>query len=582
MPEYYAPGIHIEKESRGERYLEIVKTDCAVFLGLTERGPVRKPLRISSFNDFKNSFGSFLPGSYLPYAVYGFFLNGGRECYIIRIAHMTRRRNEEVIESASGNIKSLEQKALYKVTASSGGTWGNRVSLEIRPSRKKIKTYPEQNLERSSRNLRLANARHFVKGDIVSIKSGGNVEYVEVAGIRGQTIELTESGLRRRYPSGERTEISPLRYDLQIHYGDQKENFANLSPGINSKKFVVDSVNKESRLVRMEFAGEKKRSFPKPGRLSLKGGKDGISTIIPDDYIGLSEKSGIRYGMRLLDELEEGRIIALPDLHTHQESSSFGGNKGVSAVLRAAIDYVENSRYRFLLIDPPPGHEIKNVQIWREEFDSSFAAVAYPWLKAKVFQSEQILPMKLVPPSGYVAGMMAALDLAEGTHHSFANHEIEGIVDTEYPLMQSDTEILNPDGINAVLAFPGRGIRVWGARTLSSDAGFRYINVRRTFNMISESIEQGTQWVTFEPNRPELWKSVKRLVFFFLKGLWKKGYLQGENVEEAFYIKVDEETNPPEVRDRGELIIEVGVAIVRPAEFIIVRVLQKTMETQEE
>ena len=405
---------------------------------------------------------------------------------------------------------------------------------------------------------------------------------MEVAGIRGQTIELTESGLRRRYPSGERTEISPLRYDLQIRYGHQKENFANLSPGINSKKFVVDSINKESRFVSMEFAGEKKRSFPKPGRLNLKGGKDGISTITPDDYIGLSEKSGTRYGMRLLDELEEGRIIALPDLHTHRESSGFGGNKGVSAVLRAAIDCVENSRYRFLLIDPPPGHEIKNVQIWREEFDSSYAAVAYPWLKAKVFQSEQMLPMKLVPPSGYVAGMMAALDLAEGTHHSFANREIEGIVDTEYPLMQSDTEILNPDGINTVLAFPGRGIRVWGARTLSSDAGFRYINVRRTFNMISEAIEQGTQWVTFESNRPELWKSVKRLVFFFLKSLWKKGYLQGENVEEAFYIKVDEETNPPEVRDRGELIIEVGVAIVRPAEFIIVRVSQKTMETQEE
>ncbi|HEQ99585.1 MAG TPA: phage tail sheath family protein [candidate division Zixibacteria bacterium] len=582
MPEYYAPGVHIEKESRGERYLEVVKTDCAVFLGLAERGPVGKALRISSFNDFKNYFGSFLPGSYLPYAVYGFFLNGGRECYIIRIAHVVRRRNEEVVETASGSFKSLEQTPLYKVRASSGGTWGNKVTLEIQPSRQKIKTYPEQNLDRSSKSIRLANARHFVRGDIVRIKSGGNVEHVEIAQVRGQTIELAEAGLRRRYPSGERTEISPIRFDLQIRYGGQKESLGNLSPGTNSKRFIVDSVNKGSRFVRMQFVGDRIRAFPKPGKLILKGGRDGISTIIPDDYIGLSEKSGNRFGLRLLVELEEGRIIALPDLYTHQESTAFGGKKGVSAVLRAAIDYVENSKYRFLLIDSPPLQDIKNVQIWREEFDSSCAAVAYPWLKAKVSQVEQMLPMKLVPPSGYVAGMMAALDLASGTHHSFANREIEGIVDTEYPLMQSDTEILNPDGINTVLAFPGRGIRVWGARTLSSDAAFRYINVRRTFNMISESIEQGTQWVTFEPNRPELWESVKRLVFFFLKSLWKKGYLQGENVEEAFYIKVDEETNPPEVRDRGELIIEVGVAIVRPAEFIIVRVSQKTMETQEE
>ncbi|MBD3218576.1 MAG: hypothetical protein GF310_09895 [candidate division Zixibacteria bacterium] len=582
MPEYYAPGVHIEKESRGERYLEIVKTDCAVFLGLTERGPVGKPLRISSFSDFKNNFGSFLPGSFLPYAVYGFFLNGGRECYIIRVAHVARRRNEEVITTASGSIKSLEQKPLYYAAASSGGTWGNKITLELKDSRQRVKTYPEQNLDRSSQSIRLANARHFVRGDIVKIKSGGNLEHVEVAQVRGQTIELANGGLRRRYPLGERTEISPVRYDLQVWHGDQKESHINLSPGQNSKRFIVDFVNKESRLVRMELSDNRRKVFPKQGKVRLIGGKDGISTIIPDDYIGLSSKTGERHGLALLDELEEGRIIALPDLHTHQDSTRFRGEKGVSAVLRAAIDYVENSKYLFLLIDPPPEHNIKNVQIWREEFDTSYAAVTYPWLKAKVFQSEQMLPMKLVPPSGYVAGMMAALDVASGTHHSFANREVEGIVDIEYPLTQFDTELLNPDGINTALTFPGRGIRVWGARTLSSDASFRYINVRRTFNMISESVEQGTQWVTFEPNKPELWESVKRLVFFFLKSLWKKGYLQGENVEEAFYIKVDEETNPPDVRDRGELIIEVGIAIVRPAEFIIVRVSQKTMGTQEE
>jgi phage tail sheath protein FI len=582
MPEYYAPGVHIEKESRGERYLEIVKTDCAVFLGLTERGPVGKPVRVSSFSDFKSSFGSFLPGSYLPYAVYGFFLNGGRECFIIRVAHTYKRRNEETIQSAAGAIKSLSGGNLYYLTASSGGTWGNKIRVELVESKLNTKTYPLHNLDHKSESIRLANPRNFQRGDIARIKSAGNLEYFAVKKVEGQRLLIEPGSLRRRYPQGERTEIKPVKYDLIIRYGDQTESFGKLSPGPESRRFIVDFVNKESRFLSMSFENAGSMQFPKPGKYSLGGGKDGGATIIPDDYIGLSGAPGERVGLSLLDELEEGRIIAMPDLHTHQDSVNFNGKKGISAVIRAAIDYVENSRYRFLLIDPPPALDIKNIQIWREEFDSSYAAVIYPWLKAKIFQSEELLPMKLVPACGYVAGMMASLDVSFGTHHSFANREIEGIVDIEFPLTQFDTELLNPDGINTVLAFPGRGIRVWGGRTLSSDPALRYINVRRTFNMIAESIEHGTQWVTFEPNSPDLWESVKRLVFFFLKNLWKKGFLQGENVEEAFYIKVDEENNPPDVRDRGELIIEVGVAIVRPAEFIIVRVAQKTMETQEE
>ncbi len=582
MPEYYAPGVHIEKESRGERYLEIVKTDCAVFLGLTERGPVGKPVRISSFSDFKSSFGSFIPGSYLPYAVYGFFLNGGRECFVIRVAHTYRRRNEETIENATGALKSLKGGTLYTLTASSGGTWGNKIRVELSESKLITKTYPLHNLDHKTDSIRLANPRNFQKGDIVRIKSAGNLEYFAVQKVEGQRLIIEQGALRRRYPQGERTEITPVKYDLTIRYGDQTETFGKLSPGSGSRRFIVDFVNKESRYLSMSSENTDSLQFPKPGKYSLGGGKDGGSTIIPDDYIGLAAAPGERVGLSLLDELEEGRIIAMPDLHTHQESVNFNGKKGIAAVLRAAIDYVENSRYRFLLIDPPPSMDIKNIQIWREEFDTSYAAVVYPWFKAKVFQSEEVLPMKLVPACGYVAGMMASLDVSFGTHHSFANREVEGVVDIEFPLTQFDTELLNPDGINTALAFPGRGIRVWGARTLSSDPALRYINVRRTFNMIAESVEIGTQWVTFEPNSPDLWESVKRLVFFFLKNLWKKGFLQGENVEEAFYIKVDEETNPPEVRDRGELIIEVGVAIVRPAEFIIVRVSQKTMETQEE
>jgi len=582
MPQYHAPGVHIETEGRGERYLEIIKTDCAVFFGMAERGPLSKAVRVSSFGQYREIFGNFLPGSYLPYAVYGFFLNGGRECYIIRIAHTHKRSNEEVIGAASCVIKDKNNKPLFKISAASGGTWGNSIVLDLKPSGRKVETYLASMPASSGDGIKVANPRKFSRGDIIRISSGSNSELAEITSVRGQYFYFKKGSLEKSYPRGERSRVEALRFTLKIKCGDSDESFDNLSIGPESRHNIAEFINQNSRLIHLENISDDTFAMPRPVQTGLSGGTDGVATIIPDDYIGLSRKSGERVGLALLDELEEGRILALPDLHTHQDNSRFGGKAGIAAVLRAAIDYVENSHYRFLLIDPPLGLDIKNIQIWREDYDTAFAALSYPWLKAKVYQSDEILPMKAVPPSGYIAGLLARSDIQGGTHHSFANKEIEGIVDTGIPVTQMDCELLNPDGINTILTFPGRGIRVWGARTLSSDADFRYINVRRTLSMIEESVERGTQWVTFEPNSPDLWQSVKRLVYFFLKGLWKKGYLQGENVDQAFYIKVDEENNTLDVRDRGELIIDVGVAIVRPAEFIVVRVAQKTMETQEE
>ena len=581
MPEYYAPGVHIEKESRGERYLEIVKTDCAVFLGMTGRGPVGEAVRITSFSEFKSVFGSFMPSSYLPYAVYGFFLNGGRECYIIRIAHIHQRKSEEVLTSAQTAINTAKDNPLLIVQATSGGSWGNKITVDLKNSRTKVKTFPLGRVSSQANSIKVANNRRFKAGDLVKIKSAESTDTAELTEVSGSSIFFKKGSLKNAYEAGEETEIAAVRYDINIRCGDVSENYLCLSPGRKSRLYFPEKINRDSKLVAFKPAPKRKGRYPKLAKFKLQGGKDGISTIIPDDYMGLSKHAGERIGLSLLEEMDEGRIVIMPDIHAHQNSRDFGGREGVRAVVRAAIDAMENSRTRFLLLDPPSGLNIKEVMDWREDYDSSYAAVAYPWLKAKVYQSEEVLPMRIVPPSGYIAGLIARQDLKGGTHHSFANHELEGIVDTETGLTQFDTEILNPEGINSILAFPGRGIRAWGARTISSDPAYRYVNVRRTFNMISESIEYGTQWVTFEPNSFELWESVKRLVFFFLKGLWKKGYLQGENVTDAFYVKVDEETNPPDVRDRGEMIIEVGVAIVRPAEFIIVRILQKTLETQE-
>jgi phage tail sheath protein FI len=180
----------------------------------------------------------------------------------------------------------------------------------------------------------------------------------------------------------------------------------------------------------------------------------------------------------------------------------------------------------------------------------------------------------LMPPSGHLAGIYARSDTERGVHKAPANEVIRGVIGIGTQVTKSEQDILNPLGINCIRAFPGRGIRVWGARTLSSDASWRYINVRRLFNFIEESIEVGTQWVVFEPNDVDLWERVKRDITAFLTRVWRDGALFGTTPAEAFYVKCDEELNPVEVRDAGMLIVEIGLAPVKPAEFVIFRISQ--------
>jgi phage tail sheath protein FI len=179
-----------------------------------------------------------------------------------------------------------------------------------------------------------------------------------------------------------------------------------------------------------------------------------------------------------------------------------------------------------------------------------------------------------VPPSGHVAGLYARNDNERGVHKAPANDVLRGVVQVVSPVTKGEQDTLNPVGVNCIRPFTGRGIRVWGARTLSSDPAWRYINVRRLFSFVEKSIERGTQWVVFEPNDPDLWARVRRDVGAFLTGVWRSGALFGLSPDQAFFVKCDEELNPPDVRDRGQLIIEIGLAPVKPAEFVIFRLSQ--------
>jgi phage tail sheath protein FI len=204
-------------------------------------------------------------------------------------------------------------------------------------------------------------------------------------------------------------------------------------------------------------------------------------------------------------------------------------------------------------------------------YDSSYAALYYPWIQ--VMDPITNRPMN-IPPSGHMAGIWARNDTTRGVHKAPANEVVQGAIGLAYGTTKGEQDTLNPVGVNCIRAFPGRGIRVWGARTLSSNPSWRYLNVRRLFNFVEKSIENGTQWVVFEPNDQDLWARVRRDIGAFLKTVWANGALFGTTADQAFYVKCDAELNPPESRDLGLLITEIGLCPVKPAEFVVFRISQ--------
>ena len=283
----------------------------------------------------------------------------------------------------------------------------------------------------------------------------------------------------------------------------------------------------------------------------------------------VTERSGVE-GLEALDDV---RMVSVPDLMSAPPGTELDLNM-VKAVQTAMIAHCEGMGDRVAILDPPPDMTPQEIREWRMNtagYDSQYAALYYPWIQ--VDDPVQNRPI-YIPPSGHMAGIWARSDNTRGVHKAPGNEVILGATGLAYGTTKGEQDTLNPNGVNCIRAFPGRGIRVWGARTVSSDPAWRYINVRRLFNFVETSIEAGTQWVVFEPNDPGLWARVKRDVTSFLSTVWASGALFGATPAEAFYVKCDAELNPPESRDLGRLIVEIGLCPVKPAEFVIFRISQ--------
>jgi len=358
---------------------------------------------------------------------------------------------------------------------------------------------------------------------------------------------------------------------------EEVEKFENLTlkKGKTARN-VLDVVNKESKFIRVaekETTLNLAEKVPAPGTYPLTiaaAGTTALAKISSDAVVGdAAERSGIS-GLEIADDVT---MVCCPDLMALYQAE-YLSMEAVKGVQLAMIAHCENLKDRFAILDCPPGLNPQQVKDWRMNiagYDTKYGAVYYPWIKvANPLGGDPIL----VPPSGYMAGIYARSDNERGVHKAPANEVIRGATGVEMRITKSEQDILNPIGVNCIRSFPGRGIRVWGARTLSSDASWRYINVRRLFNFVEKSIQGGTQWIVFEPNDADLWARIRRDITAFLTNVWRTGALFGATPAQAFYVKCDEETNPPSIRDAGQVIIEVGMAPVKPAEFVIFRISQ--------
>ncbi|MDO8449483.1 MAG: phage tail sheath family protein [Rhodoferax sp.] len=281
--------------------------------------------------------------------------------------------------------------------------------------------------------------------------------------------------------------------------------------------------------------------------------------------------------LSVLVDLADVSIVAAPGYSAFVDL----GNGSVYRAIQTALlmHVAEPLRYRIAVLDAPPDVTPEQMRELRSELDSSRAALYYPWVITPnpLAGANSAQPLEIVlPPSGFVCGIYARSDIERGVHKAPANEIVHGALRFELAINAAQQELLNPMGVNCLRAFRGRGLRVWGARTVSNDPEWKYLNVRRYFNYLGASIDRGTQWAVFEPNGSALWANVCATISDFLYNEWRSGALLGSKPEEAYFVRCDRTTMTQDDIDHGRLVCLIGVAMVKPAEFMIMRIAQMT------
>lgn len=564
MPlDYFAPGVYVEEVDRGSRPIDGVSLSVAGFVGFTEdvRGDAElfKPMLITNWAQYLECFGK--PGSdgftdfdaYLPFAVQGWFLNGGGRCWVVSIG-----------TKLPGSAAPSAEETGCKLLTSSG-----KPTLRFNLKAASTSTAPAL----PSSEGRLA----------VTI------------------LESTPKPLPSNAPANADPPLNTGEYfKLIVRNGDQiLEEYDHLTMNSKADTAVADYV--VTALADSQYVAI--ADIAQSGQPLSRRPANGSYEVAPPPYVAklehlardLQGERSDKTGMQGIFEVDEVAMIACPDLMRVYQEGIMDIDQ-VHGVMEMMLSLCENSfpgpAYRMAVLDAPPVKPGKNdnkavapeqqkpqdVFNWLKEFNrrSMFGALYYPWIK--VANPRNGGRPILIPPSGHMMGVWCRTDESRGIFKAPANDTPRGVLGLAYETNMREQEMLNPVGINCIRNFANynRGFKIWGARTLvePDNVQWRYISVRRLLSYIEKSIEIGTQWVVFEPNDSDLWARVNRTVSNFLERLWREGALVGGSPSEAFYVKCDGELNTHETMMLGRLYVEVGVCPVRPAEFVIFRISQ--------
>lgn len=578
MAEYLSPGVYVEEFDSGAKPMEGVSTSTAGFIGLAERGPVEGiPQLVTNFADFTRKYGGYLSenefGEYrfLAYAVEHFFINGGSRCFIARVAPGDAVAAKGAVPDAENPILSF--------TAKNPGAWGNNLRLRLTPSSKNKTPILEVIVAPEGKKFRCKNGSGFQPGDIVAYRDteADTTTYNRVVKNQDNIMEFAEE-----FPDEiVDDQLLPVRFiqscefNLEVAYGDQIETYEYLSlnpeaPSHISKKtakseLVQAVIGEIPEDIKPPFAVIAGDDVTEKTISMLEGSNGSVASLSAADFIGTDGGAGKRTGIQAFLDNDMVSIMSVPGVV----------DPNVQLTL---VAHCENLASRFAVLDiPRDAKKIDDIVAHRELFDTNYAALYHPWLQVFDPLDKKNLA---IPPSGSMIGIYARSDNTRGVHKAPANEVVRACVGLDCDFNKGEQDILNPKGVNLIRSFPGMGIRVWGARTASSDGSWKYINVRRLFIFIEESIKANTNWAVFEPNDETLWVRVKRTIDVFLTGLWRNGSLAGTSTDEAFFVNVGRDTMTQDDIDNGRLICVIGVAPVKPAEFVIFRISQKTGDSQ--
>jgi phage tail sheath protein FI len=517
MPEYLSPSVYIEEIGAGPHPIEGVSTSTAAFLGEAERGAL-EPRLVTSFEEYERWFGSnFGDTKFLPFAVSGFFENGGQRLYVCRLVGPRATSTEATFGG-------------FVVRAVGPGSWGRRIWARIDDSTSKVQV------------------------------TGGDPQPV---GFR----------LRLAYWASVAPDFLPFDAfadAVTLPRPTLVEDFDDLVTDAAFPDFYSTRLLDGSALARiLPIAGTPADARPANGAQALtQNGTDDLNPLAVADYQGELVQGTSR---------AEVQGLAAIARDTYRDVALVYAPAAAVDVAQALIAHCEQLRFRFAVIDCDQGVGLASALDPRVKIqDTPYAAFYYPWL---MIADPQSGVRRMIPPGGHVLGVYARTDVERGVFKAPANETLHGVLALEYEVDDATQAILNPRGVNVIRQFPGRGILVWGARTMTSDSQWQYVNVRRLLIFLERSVYGGTQWAVFEPNDNPLWTQVTDAIRLFLRVQWRLGALLGDTEERAFFVRCDRTTMTQDDIDNGRLICEIGVAPVCPAEFVIFRIFQNTAGT---